>query len=124
MASVKKRRLDDELVEQGYFSDRATAMRAVMAGEVSSAGERLTKPGMLCVPGIPLHIRTSKRASTREHGVYVSRGALKLEGALTSFHLDVASKNCLDVGASTGGFTDCLLRWGAAHVSAVDVGYG
>ena len=119
-----KRRLDDELVEQGYFVDRATAMRAVMAGDVSSRGERLTMPGMQVAPGVALHVRTSKRTSPSGRGVYVGRGGLKLEGALTSFGIDPAGRNCLDVGCSTGGFTDCLLKFGARRVAAVDVGYG
>lgn len=124
MASVKKRRLDDELVAQGYFADRATAMRAVMAGEVSSGGERLERPGTAVPCGCPLHVRGSKRASAQGRGVYVSRGGLKLEGALAAFHLDPAGLNCVDVGCSSGGFTDCLLKFGARRVAAVDVGYG
>lgn len=124
MASVKKRRLDDELVEQGYFCDRATALRAVLAGEVSSRGERLTQPGMQVKAGVELHVKGSPRTSARGLGVYVSRGGLKLEGALASFGIDPAGLNCIDVGCSTGGFTDCLLKSGARRVAAVDVGYG
>ena len=124
MASSKKRRLDDELVEQGYFCDRATAMRAVLAGEVSSRGERLTQPGAQVKAGVELHVKGSPRASARGLGVYVSRGGLKLEGALAGFGVDPAGLNCLDVGCSTGGFTDCLLKSGARRVAAVDVGYG
>lgn len=120
----KKRRLDDELVEQGYFADRETAARAVMAGLVSARGERLTKPGMPVASGEPLHIKGSSRSSLWGCGTYVSRGGIKLEGALRSFSLDPSGFNCLDVGCSTGGFTDCLLKMGAARVAAVDVGYG
>lgn len=120
----KKRRLDEELVEQGFFSDREGALRAVMAGLVSSRGERLTKAGALVVPGIPLHVKGTPRASRMGRGSYVSRGGIKLEGALAAFGLDATGLNCLDVGCSTGGFTDCLLKAGAARVAAVDVGYG
>jgi len=124
MGAPKKRRLDDELVEQGFFCDRATAMRAVMAGEVSSRGERLTQPGQQVKAGVELHVKGSPRTSARGLGVYVSRGGLKLEGALAAFGIDPAGLNCLDVGCSTGGFTDCLLKSGARRVAAVDVGYG
>lgn len=125
MASkVKKRRLDDELVEQGYAADRAGALRLVMAGLVSLRGERLTHAGTQVPVGAPLHVRGSQRASAQGLGTYVSRGGLKLEGALTAFELDPAGLACLDVGCSTGGFTDCLLKRGARRVAAVDVGYG
>lgn len=120
----KKRRLDDELVAQGYFSDRQAALRAVMAGVVSSGGERLVHVGQLVPRGIPLHVRGSQRQSACGLGAYVSRGGLKLEGALRAFGLDPRGLACLDVGCSTGGFTDCLLKAGAVRVSAVDVGYG
>lgn len=118
-----KRRLDAELVEQGLFADVSQAARAVMAGLVSCAGERLTKPGQQVKAGLSLHVKGSRRQSSQGMGTYVSRGGLKLEGALTSFGLDVTGLNCLDVGCSTGGFTDCLLKKGAAHVTSVDVGY-
>lgn len=125
MASkVKKRRLDDELVEQGYAADRAGALRLVMAGLVSLQGERLTYAGAQVPGGAPLHVRGSQRASAQGFGTYVSRGGLKLEGALAAFDLDPAGLACLDVGCSTGGFTDCLLKRGARRVAAVDVGYG
>ncbi len=124
MARVPKRRLDVELVEQGYFSDAAAAGRAVMAGLVSSGGERLTKPGQQVAVGTPLHLKGSRKSSALGLGTYVSRGGLKLEGALSSFAMDVRGLRCVDVGCSTGGFTDCLLKQGAAHVCSVDVGYG
>ena len=114
MATTKRRRLDDELVAQGLFRTRDEAMRAVMAGDVSSRGERLTSPGAQVRPGIELHVRSAGR--------YVSRGGLKIEGALDAFALDPAGLNCVDVGCSTGGFTDCLLKRGARRVAAVDVG--
>ena len=110
----KRRRLDDELVAQGLFRTRDEAMRAVMAGDVSSRGERLASPGAQVRPGVELHVRAASR--------YVSRGGLKLEGALDAFGIDPAGLNCLDVGCSTGGFTDCLLKRGARRVAAVDVG--
>ncbi|MBS5478245.1 MAG: TlyA family RNA methyltransferase [Coriobacteriia bacterium] len=109
-----RRRLDDELVAQGLFRPRDEAMRAVLAGEVSSRGERLTSPGAQVRPGCELHVRAASR--------YVSRGGLKLEGALDAFGLDPTDLSCLDVGCSTGGFTDCLLKRGARRVAAVDVG--
>ncbi len=124
MARVPKRRLDAELVEQGLFPDTAAAARAVMAGLVSSGGERLTKPGEQVVQGALLHVKGSRKQSTLGLGTYVSRGGLKLEGALHAFGIDVAGLSCIDVGCSTGGFTDCLLKQGAAHVASVDVGYG
>lgn len=124
MSKAKRRRLDDELVEQGFFLDRDTAMRAVLAGMVSSCGERLTAPGRQVAAGCALHVRGSRRSSARGRGVYVSRGGLKLEGALEAFSLDPTGMNCLDIGCSTGGFTDCLLKFGARRVAAVDVGYG
>ena len=90
-------------------------MRAVMAGEVSTTDRRLTAPGEQVAPGIELHVRGRIP--------YVSRGGLKLEGGLDHFGVDPTGYACLDVGCSTGGFTDCLLRHGAARVVAVDVGY-
>jgi 23S rRNA (cytidine1920-2'-O)/16S rRNA (cytidine1409-2'-O)-methyltransferase len=113
-ASRRRQRLDAELVEQGLFPTVDEAMRAVMAGDVSSGGRRLDHPGELVARGCELHVRGRRR--------YVSRGGLKLEGALRAFGLDVAGLRCLDVGCSTGGFTDCLLKAGASHVCAVDVG--
>ncbi|MBM6775336.1 TlyA family rRNA (cytidine-2'-O)-methyltransferase [Olsenella profusa] len=111
----RRRRLDAELVEQGFFSTRDEALRAVMAGEVSTTDRRLTSPGEQVLPGIPLHVRGRSR--------YVSRGGLKLERGLDAFGVDPSGLDCLDVGCSTGGFTDCLLKRGAASVTAVDVGY-
>lgn len=86
-----------------------------MAGEVSTTDRRLTTPGEQVVPGIELHVRGRIP--------YVSRGGLKLAGGLDHFGVDPTGMRCLDVGCSTGGFTDCLLRRGAASVVAVDVGY-
>lgn len=108
-------RLDEELVRQGLFRDRDEAMRSVMAGEVSTTDRRLTSPGQRVRPGIELHVRGRVP--------YVSRGGLKLERGLDALGVDPTGLACLDVGCSTGGFTDCLLRRGAASVLAVDVGY-
>ena len=110
-----RRRLDAELVEQGFFPTTDEAMRAVMAGDVSTSDRRLTAPGEQVRPGIELHVRGRSR--------FVSRGGLKLERGLDEFGVDPTGLACLDVGCSTGGFTDCLLKRGAASVISVDVGY-
>lgn len=112
---MARRRLDAELVAQGLFSNREDALRAVLAGEVSTSDRRLTSPGEQVRPGIPLHVRG--------HIPYVSRGGLKLERGLDAFGVDPEGLACLDVGCSSGGFTDCLLKRGAASVLSVDVGY-
>jgi 23S rRNA (cytidine1920-2'-O)/16S rRNA (cytidine1409-2'-O)-methyltransferase len=112
---LARRRLDIELVEQGYFRSRDDAMRAVLAGDVSGSGMRYTSPGTQVKPGCELHVRNAKP--------YVSRGGLKLEGALDTFDVDVEGLDCIDIGCSTGGFTDCLLKRGARSVASVDVGY-
>ena len=107
-------RLDDELISQGICADRADALRTLMAGLVSSGGQRLTSPGMKVKPGIELHVKGRIP--------YVGRGGLKLAGALDAFGVNPSGLHCLDVGCSTGGFTDCLLKRGAATVLSVDVG--
>ena len=107
-------RLDDELVAQGVCESRDEALRLLMSGAVSAGGERLSSPGALVRPGIELHVK-GRRA-------YVGRGGEKLAGALEACGVDPAGLSCLDVGCSTGGFTDCLLKHGAASVVAVDVG--
>ncbi len=112
---TRRRRLDEELVEQGFFNTKEEALRAVMAGEVSTCDHRLTSAGEKVECGIYLHVKG--RPS------YVSRGGVKLERGLDEFGVDPSGMACLDVGCSTGGFTDCLLSRGAAHVTAVDVGY-
>lgn len=111
---MKRVRLDDELIAQGICENRADALRTLMAGLVSSGGERLTSPGQKVAPGIELHVKGRIP--------YVGRGGLKLAGALDAFGVEPGSLACLDVGCSTGGFTDCLLKRGAASVVAVDVG--
>ena len=112
----KKARLDVVLVEQGFFESREQAKRAVMAGEVRLGDQVLTKSSVLVAPDAELLVATPPR--------YVGRGGLKLEGALDRFAIDAADAVALDIGASTGGFTDCLLQRGATKVYAIDVGHG
>ena len=112
---AKRQRLDDELVEQGFFATTDEALRAIMAGEVSTSDRRLTSAGQKVDRGLPLHVKG--------HGSYVSRGGLKRERGIDPFGVDPTGLACLDVGCSTGGFTDCLLRRGASSVLSVDVGY-
>lgn len=112
----KKLRLDRLLVEKGLFVSREQAQRAVMAGEVKVGTRVVAKPSQLFDVGTAIAIKPDRK--------YVGRGALKLESALDHFRIDVNGKIALDIGASTGGFTDCLLQRGASRVYAVDVGYG
>ena len=111
-------RLDQLLFERGMFPSRSQAAASVLAGEVLLLPERraAAKPGQLVSGETELELRPRER--------FVSRGGLKLEHALDVFNLDVAGRRALDVGASTGGFTDCLLARGAAAVTCVDVAYG
>lgn len=114
---MAKKRLDVLLVERGLFPSREKAQAAILAGTVFIGDNRGTKAGDLVEATVEIVIRG--------HALpYVSRGGLKLEKALRVFDIDVAGKDCLDIGASTGGFTDCMLQNGAASVRAVDVGYG
>jgi 23S rRNA (cytidine1920-2'-O)/16S rRNA (cytidine1409-2'-O)-methyltransferase len=114
----EKVRLDRLLVERGVYETRSKAAGSVLAGDVRLApgGTVADKPGMLVAPDVELTVAEPPR--------YVSRGGLKLERALECFGVPVAGRLALDAGASTGGFSDCLLQAGAAHVVAVDVGYG
>jgi 23S rRNA (cytidine1920-2'-O)/16S rRNA (cytidine1409-2'-O)-methyltransferase len=112
----KKPRLDAFLVEQGHFPTRSQAQRAVMAGEVRIGDQVIQKSSVLVEPGALVSIRTKSP--------YVGRGGVKLEGALDHFQIPVQGLTGLDIGASTGGFTDCLLQRGAAKIYAVDVGHG
>ncbi len=112
-----KERLDILLVKKGIISSREKARRHIMAGEVFVEGQREDKPGTKINEDANIELRGEKLA-------YVSRGGLKLEKAFKEFGLNVTDKICLDIGASTGGFTDCLLQNGAAKVYSVDVGYG
>lgn len=111
-----KERLDTVLVQRGFFSSRSQAAAAVLAGEVRVNGQPVTKAGTLVTPDIEVTLKEQPR--------FVSRGGLKLERAFEEFPIDVTGRVALDAGASTGGFTDCLLQHGARKVIAVDVGYG
>ena len=113
----EKVRLDRLLVTRGLFDSRSSAAGSVLAGEVRIGdGTCADKPGMLVPDDIGINLLERPR--------YVSRGGTKLENALSRFGIEVAGRKCLDVGASTGGFTDCLLQAGASRVVAVDVAYG
>jgi 23S rRNA (cytidine1920-2'-O)/16S rRNA (cytidine1409-2'-O)-methyltransferase len=115
--STKKQRLDRLLVERGIAPSRQRAQAMILAGKVLVNNRPVDKAGFFVGPEDELDLKGTDIP-------YVSRGGLKLEGALHSLELDPAGLVCLDVGASTGGFTDCLLQNGAARVYAVDVGYG
>jgi len=112
----KKSRLDQLLVGQGFFSSREQARRAILAGHVSIGTRVAAKPSEMFDEQTPIAVKPIRK--------YVGRGALKLESALDHFKIDVHGKTALDIGASTGGFTDCMLQRGAEKVYAVDVGYG
>ena len=113
----KKTRLDVLLVEQGLLDSRQKAQAHIMAGLVFVNGQRVDKPGTAVANDAQIEVRG--RALP-----YVSRGGLKLEKAMKTFPITLEGKICADIGASTGGFTDCMLQNGAARVYAVDVGYG
>lgn len=118
-ARMPKRRLDALLAERGLFPSRSRAAASVMAGEVrigGPEGRRAAKPGELVEEGELLELESPRQ--------FVSRGGIKLANALERTGVPVAGRRALDAGASTGGFTDCLLQRGAAEVIAVDVGYG
>ncbi|MEW6079808.1 MAG: TlyA family RNA methyltransferase [Thermodesulfobacteriota bacterium] len=116
MSPENKKRIDQLLVERGLAESRHRAQAMIMSGDVQVAGETVVKPGHLVAGDADIAVKETCR--------YVSRGGLKLEAALTAFAVDARDRVCLDVGASTGGFTDCLLQHGARKVIAVDVGYG
>jgi 23S rRNA (cytidine1920-2'-O)/16S rRNA (cytidine1409-2'-O)-methyltransferase len=115
---MAKSRLDALLVDRGLFENRSRAAAAVIAGDVrlGDDGRRADKPGQLVAPDVSLAVAEGPQ--------YASRGGVKLANALDAFGLDPSGRLALDVGASTGGFTDCLLQRGAARVIAVDVAYG
>jgi 23S rRNA (cytidine1920-2'-O)/16S rRNA (cytidine1409-2'-O)-methyltransferase len=113
---MQKQRLDLLLVERGLVESRALAQRLVMAGQVRVDGQVALKPSDKVVEGAELTVEQGPR--------YVSRGGEKLEAALQVFDLPITGRICADVGASTGGFTDCLLQHGAGKVYAIDVGQG
>ena len=113
--SSKSSRIDELLVQRGEFGSIDEAARACFAGEVSSPDVKVTAPSQRVPKGTILNVRRRSR--------FVSRGGDKLQGALDDFGFDPAGMRCIDVGASSGGFTDCLLQAGAAHVAAVDVAH-
>jgi 23S rRNA (cytidine1920-2'-O)/16S rRNA (cytidine1409-2'-O)-methyltransferase len=115
---VKKARIDAVLAERGLFPSRSAAAGAVRAGEVrvGEDGPVALRPSQLVEPGAALIVDEGPR--------YVSRGGIKLENALDALRIDVSGRFCLDVGASTGGFSDCMLQRGAERVAAVDVAFG
>jgi 23S rRNA (cytidine1920-2'-O)/16S rRNA (cytidine1409-2'-O)-methyltransferase len=117
MAKEKKERLDQILVEKGFYETKSKAQSAIMAGNVLVNNNKITKAGFLITSLENIHI-------TAEKLPYVSRGGFKLEKALKEFNIELNEKICIDAGASTGGFTDCMLQNGAKYVYAIDVGYG
>ena len=114
---MAKIRLDQRVFDLGLSESREKAKALIMAGSVFVDGQKQTKPGLAVAETADITVKGEKLP-------YVSRGGLKLEKALDTFGIDPAGLVCIDCGASTGGFTDCLLQRGAAHVYAVDVGYG
>jgi 23S rRNA (cytidine1920-2'-O)/16S rRNA (cytidine1409-2'-O)-methyltransferase len=113
---MKAQRLDVEMVARGLAESREQAQRLILAGEVWVDDQRWDKASKPCAAAQRIEVRGGER--------YVSRGGHKLEGAIAGFNLDVTGLRCLDLGSSTGGFTDCLLQHGAGEVTAVDVGRG
>ena len=114
---MAKQRLDQYLVEQGLVPSRSMAQSVIMAGEVYINGQKASKAGEAVTGEEQIELR----GKTLQ---YVSRGGLKLEKAMQVFPIDIAGKICMDIGASTGGFTDCMLQNGASKVYSIDVGYG
>lgn len=114
---MKKQRLDILLVEQGHFDSREKAKRAIMAGIILVNGQMVDKAGA----DVPIDGLITVKENPNK---YVSRGGLKLEKAMNTYGINLEGKVCMDIGASTGGFTDCMLKSGATKVFSVDVGYG
>ena len=117
--AMKRERIDKLLVERGLAESRTKAQALVMAGSVLVSEQRVAKPSDLISADAQIRIKGADDPTSR----YVGRGGLKLESALKEFQVEVADLTCLDVGASTGGFTDCLLQRGASRVVTVDVGH-
>src|ERR1700749_4175515 len=115
---MKKARIDAVLAERGLFPSRSAAAGAVRAGQVrfGTDGPVALRPSQLVEPEAEFVLQARSR--------FVSRGGIKLDNALEALGIDVTDRDCRDVGASTGGFTDCMLQRGAARVAAVDVAYG
>lgn len=116
---MKRERIDKLLVERGLAESRTKAQAMIMAGVVLVNEQRIEKPSEQIAPESQIRIKRADDPTSR----YVGRGGLKLEAALREFQIDARGLICLDVGASTGGFTDCLLQNGAAKVFAIDVGH-
>lgn len=116
MPKQKKIRLDELMVRQGLAADAGEALRLVLAHQVKVGDEYPTSAAVRVLPEAVVEVKGRKR--------YVSRGGFKLQGALDAFGQDVRGLRCIDIGSSTGGFTDCLLQAGAASVACVDVNYG
>jgi 23S rRNA (cytidine1920-2'-O)/16S rRNA (cytidine1409-2'-O)-methyltransferase len=112
-----KMRLDLVLVERGLVPSRERARALILAGRVLVREQKIDKPGTAVAADAPIRLLGEDQA-------YVSRGGIKLAAALAHWQVAVTGRNCLDIGASTGGFTDCLLQHGATHVTAVDTGFG
>ncbi|HXS76918.1 MAG TPA: TlyA family RNA methyltransferase [Terracidiphilus sp.] len=117
MSAANKTRIDVLLVDRNLVASRERARALILAGRVLVNEQKVDKPGANVVSDANIRLLGDDMP-------YVSRGGLKLERALEHWHIDVSGRACLDVGASTGGFTDCLLQRGAAHVTAVDTGFG
>jgi 23S rRNA (cytidine1920-2'-O)/16S rRNA (cytidine1409-2'-O)-methyltransferase len=117
MTAIAKTRIDLLLVERGLAPSRERARAMILAGRVLVAEQKVDKPGATVPTDAPIRL-------LGEDQPYVSRGGIKLAAALAHWQIDVKGRWCIDVGASTGGFTDCLLQHGAAHVTAIDTGFG
>ncbi|HEX4321381.1 MAG TPA: TlyA family RNA methyltransferase [Acidobacteriaceae bacterium] len=117
MTSTPRIRIDTLLVQKGIVPSRERARALILAGRVLVAEQKVDKPGTAFAEDVPVRL-------LGEDLRYVSRGGLKLEAALERWKIDVTGRGCLDIGTSTGGFTDCLLQHGASHVSCVDTGFG
>lgn len=111
---MPKVRIDALIVSRGLLESREQAQRLIIAGEVTCKGQVISKPGTKVPDDVPIEIKNKPK--------YVGRGGFKLEGALDAFQVNPEGRVCLDIGSSTGGFTDCLLQRGALRVHAVDVG--
>jgi 23S rRNA (cytidine1920-2'-O)/16S rRNA (cytidine1409-2'-O)-methyltransferase len=117
MTPTPRIRIDNLLVQKGMVSSRQRARALILAGRVLVSEQKVDKPGLSFPEEVPVRILGEMQR-------YVSRGGLKLEAALTHWSIPTNDRACLDIGTSTGGFTDCLLQHGAAHVSCVDTGFG
>ena len=117
MTTAPRIRIDTLMVQKGLVSSRERARALILAGRVLVSEQKVDKPGVVFPEEVPVRILGQDLR-------YVSRGGLKLEAALTHWAIPVEERACLDIGTSTGGFTDCLLQHGASHVSCVDTGFG